>query len=89
MEADIEQASAQKPTAEPGRMCVIPALTASTHINTQRMRRTRPWYLFPLIVNVALIYSSKNLLHALESGMGEDVEFPMCEWLLYTSVAIT
>ncbi|GFR93336.1 hypothetical protein ElyMa_000890000 [Elysia marginata] len=58
-------------------------------VNTGTMRRLRPWYFFPLVINVVLIYSSKNLLLTLEPPQGEDSEFPVCEWLLYTSVAIS
>ncbi|RUS77599.1 hypothetical protein EGW08_014638 [Elysia chlorotica] len=68
-----------------GKSC---ALTLAP-VNTSTMRRSRCWYIFPLVINVALIYSSKDLLRTLETPTGEDVEFPVCEWLLYTAVAIS
>ncbi|KAK3767186.1 hypothetical protein RRG08_018056 [Elysia crispata] len=87
MVADIEQKPNQSPTGDAASsMSSIPTLAP---INTSMIRRLRPWYFFPLVINVALIYSSKNLLETLETPTGDDVEFPICEWLLYTSVAIS
>lgn len=56
--------------------------------SNKMMRYSRPWYIFPFLVNLALIFSATHLVTVIDQDVMEDNLFPIPSWILYATMAV-
>ncbi|CAL1527880.1 unnamed protein product [Lymnaea stagnalis] len=56
--------------------------------SNKMMRYSRPWYIFPFLVNLALLFSATHLVTVIDQDVMEDTLFPIPSWILYATMAV-